>query len=102
MTIFNFISLFGGLALFLYGMRLMGDGLKQGSSAALKKAMDDIPTYSTYCEDTYIDALRAAGKALGAADANLFGDIAKKVDECANALKSYQSSYPAASGSTAK
>ena len=33
MTIFNFISLFGGLALFLYGMRLMGDGLKQGSSA---------------------------------------------------------------------
>ena len=32
----------------------------------------------------------------------LFGDIAKKVDECANALKSYQLSYPAASGSTAK
>ena len=30
MTIFNFISLFGGLALFLYGMRLMGDGLKYG------------------------------------------------------------------------
>ena len=27
MTIFNFISLFGGLALFLYGMQLMGDGL---------------------------------------------------------------------------
>lgn len=45
---------------------------------ALKKAMDDIPTYSTYCEDTYIDALRAAGKALGAADANLFGDIARR------------------------
>lgn len=29
MTIFNLISLFGGLALFLYGMRLMGDGLKK-------------------------------------------------------------------------
>ena len=42
MTIFNFISLFGGLALFLYGMRLMGDGLKQGSSAALKKAMEKV------------------------------------------------------------
>ena len=33
------ISLFGGLALFLYGMRVMGDGLKQGSTGALKKAM---------------------------------------------------------------
>lgn len=42
MTIFNFISLLGGLALFLYGMRLMGDGLKQGSSAALKKAMEKV------------------------------------------------------------
>lgn len=29
MTIFNLITLFGGLALFLYGMRLMGDGLKK-------------------------------------------------------------------------
>ena len=40
MTIFNFISLFGGLALFLYGMQLMGDGLKKGSSGALKAPMD--------------------------------------------------------------
>lgn len=39
MTIFNVISMLGGLALFLYGMRLMGDGLKQGSSTALKNAM---------------------------------------------------------------
>lgn len=30
----------GGLALFLYGMRIMGDGLKQGSSSALKNAMN--------------------------------------------------------------
>ena len=29
MTIFNLITLFGGLALFLYGMRLMGDGLNK-------------------------------------------------------------------------
>jgi phosphate:Na+ symporter len=42
MTIFNFISLFGGLALFLYGMRLMGDGLKAGSSGAMKKAMEKV------------------------------------------------------------
>ena len=34
MTIFNIITLFGGLALFLYGMRLMGDGLKRGSTDA--------------------------------------------------------------------
>lgn len=39
MTVFNLISMLGGLALFLYGMRIMGDGLKQGSSSALKSAM---------------------------------------------------------------
>ena len=42
MTIFNFISLFGGLALFLYGMQLMGDGLKKGSSGALKAAVEKV------------------------------------------------------------
>ncbi len=42
MTIFNIISLFGGLALFLYGMRLMGDGLKQGSSTVLKKVLERV------------------------------------------------------------
>lgn len=42
MKIFNVISLFGGLALFLYGMRLMGDGLKSSSSGTLKKAMERI------------------------------------------------------------
>ena len=42
MSIFNLISLFGGLALFLYGMRLMGDGLKSGSSGALKTALEKV------------------------------------------------------------
>ena len=42
MTIFNIISLFGGLALFLYGMRIMGDGLKQGSSGVLKKVLEKV------------------------------------------------------------
>jgi len=42
MTIFSFISLFGGLALFLYGMRTMGEGLRQSSSGALKRAMEKI------------------------------------------------------------
>ena len=42
MTIFNVISLFGGLALFLYGMRLMGNGLKESSSGTLKNAMEKV------------------------------------------------------------
>ena len=42
MSIFNIITLFGGLAMFLYGMRLMGDGLKEGSSGALKKVMQKV------------------------------------------------------------
>ena len=42
MTVFNIITLFGGLALFLYGMRLMGDGLKKGSSDAFKRAMEKV------------------------------------------------------------
>lgn len=33
------ISLLGGLAMFLYGMEIMGDGLKQGSGEALKKVL---------------------------------------------------------------
>ena len=46
MTIFNVISLFGGLALFLYGMRLMGNGLKESSSGALKTAMEKVTNNS--------------------------------------------------------
>ena len=42
MSIFNVITLFGGLAMFLYGMRLMGDSLKESSSGTLKKAMEKI------------------------------------------------------------
>ena len=42
MIFFNVLSLFGGLALFLYGMRVMGDGLQKGSSGALKKAMEKV------------------------------------------------------------
>ena len=42
MSIFNIITLFGGLAMFLYGMRSMGDALKEGSSGALKKIMEKV------------------------------------------------------------
>lgn len=42
MNIFNILTLLGGLAMFLYGMRLMGDGLKESSSGALKRAMENV------------------------------------------------------------
>ena len=38
-TALMIIKLLGGLAMFLYGMEVMGDGLKQGSGNALKKVL---------------------------------------------------------------
>lgn len=40
MDIFAIIKLFGGLAMFLYGMEVMGDGLKNFSGTALKKILE--------------------------------------------------------------
>ena len=42
MSFFDILSLAGGLAMFLYGMRLMGDALKESSSCALKVAMEHV------------------------------------------------------------
>ena len=42
MTVFNVISLLGGLALFLYGMRIMGDGLTKSSSDAFRQALKKV------------------------------------------------------------
>ena len=42
MSITSVLKLFGGLALFLYGMRLMGDGLKESSSGTLRKIMESV------------------------------------------------------------
>ena len=42
MDIFDVISLLGGLAMFLYGMRLMGDSLKENSSGALKAVIEKV------------------------------------------------------------
>ena len=42
MNIFNVITMLGGLALFLYGMRIMGDGLKRSSSGAFKTAIEKL------------------------------------------------------------
>lgn len=39
MDIFSIISLLGGLAMFLYGMEVMGDGLKNASGSALKNIL---------------------------------------------------------------
>lgn len=39
---YSIVSLLGGLALFLYGMRLMGDGLKSSSGGAMKATLEKI------------------------------------------------------------
>ena len=42
MTFFSFVSLFGGLALFLYGMEVMSNGLKKNSGDALKRGLEKV------------------------------------------------------------
>lgn len=42
---FNFLTLLGGLAMFLYGMRMMGDGLKESSSGTLKRALEKLTNH---------------------------------------------------------
>ena len=42
MDIFSILTLFGGLAMFLYGMRVLGDNLKENSSGTLKNAIGHI------------------------------------------------------------
>ena len=42
MSIFDVLSLLGGLAMFLYGMRVMGSGLKENSSGTLKKVLEKV------------------------------------------------------------
>ena len=42
MNIFSILQLLGGLAMFLYGMRQMGDGLKESSSGTLKRVMESV------------------------------------------------------------
>ena len=42
MSIFNFLTLFGGLALFLYGMELMGAGLERASGGKLEKILENL------------------------------------------------------------
>ena len=40
--IISVISLLGGLAMFLYGMEVMGDGLKSASGSTLKNVLEKV------------------------------------------------------------
>ncbi|MGN0335179.1 MAG: Na/Pi cotransporter family protein [Lachnospiraceae bacterium] len=42
MDVFNLISMIGGLALFLYGMDLMGDGLSRASGGKMEKILEGL------------------------------------------------------------
>ncbi|MBQ9757397.1 MAG: Na/Pi cotransporter family protein [Clostridia bacterium] len=42
MDIFSFLSLFGGLAIFLYGMNAMGDALERSSAGKLKSFLGNV------------------------------------------------------------
>ena len=42
MNFFDILSLLGGLAMFLYGMRLMGDSLKENSSGTFKTVIEKV------------------------------------------------------------
>ncbi|MBQ4590477.1 MAG: Na/Pi cotransporter family protein [Clostridia bacterium] len=42
MNIFSIIMLLGGLAMFLYGMEVMSDGLKNASGTALKRVLEKV------------------------------------------------------------
>jgi hypothetical protein len=72
---------------------------------AVKNALNAIETeatFSAYCPDSYIDALRTAGTALAEAaasctdaeDAQILKNIDTYIKTCADALKKYQASYP--------
>lgn len=41
MDIFNVLSLLGGLAMFLYGMNVMGDGLAKTAGGKLEKILEN-------------------------------------------------------------
>ncbi|NLU24997.1 MAG: Na/Pi cotransporter family protein, partial [Clostridiales bacterium] len=44
MSIANVISLLGGVALFLFGMSLMGDGLKKVAGEKMRKILEVLTT----------------------------------------------------------
>ena len=75
MDIFDVISLLGGLAMFLYGMRLMGDSLKENSSGALKRAMEKVTNnpFKAFLLGIFVTALIQSSTAMIVITAGLVG-----------------------------
>lgn len=48
MSIFNVLTMIGGLALFLYGMHIMGDGLTKASGGKLEKILEKLTSNKIY------------------------------------------------------
>lgn len=65
MTIFDMFSLLGGLALFLYGMRIMGDGLKKNTGSTLQKALEKVTNsaFKSFLLGVLVTALVQSSKA---------------------------------------
>ena len=65
MDIFILIRLFGGLAMFLYGMRLMGEALRESSSGALKALMEKVTNniFKAFLLGVIVTALIQSSKA---------------------------------------
>ena len=61
MGIFSVISLLGGLSIFLYGMDIMGDGLKSSSSKALKSMLEKVTHSADERGGEREEKMRAAG-----------------------------------------
>ena len=69
---YNVIAFLGGLAMFLYGMRVMGDGLKSSSGTAMRDALArGCDTYVT-ADVKYHQFLDAAELGLNLIDADHF------------------------------
>ena len=57
MDIFSVLTMVGGLALFLYGMQVMGDGLAKVSGGKLERILEKcnkvLLEYKRECQDEY-------------------------------------------------
>ena len=75
MDFFDVISLLGGLAMFLYGMRLMGDSLKENSSGTLKRAMEKVTNnaFKAFLLGIFVTALIQSSTAMIVITSGLVG-----------------------------
>ena len=77
MNMESILGLCGGLALFLYGMRIMGDGLKQGSGTVLKNVLGKLT------QNTFLGVL--TGALVTAVIQSSTATIEQQVDELCHA-----------------